>query len=382
MVPGACAGRRVRSHKHTNGQETQAWVPAVTGRPCGQRLPFRPRVHERAPLRSRSTPTWSRAASTPPRCPTTSTSACAWSTPRWSTPGRQGRGADRRVERLEPRPHRSRPHSRRSAPRSSSKLKALAERPLPRQGLSRTPDPRVLQEPGWIHRTTGGWDATTTRLRARRARALHLRRAQLRRPDLRGAPRHPRASRRNRDPKRIFEIGSSSGNFTLQIQKGSPTPRSSSCDISLRMLEQGQRIGNENGCSWGAAPAAGEDTGFESGSFDLVTSFIVIHEVSAAITVRHIQEAFRLLVPGRRTAAQRRPALRRARQGRRAAGPTTSASTAANRSGATLRCSTSAPPRAPLASSTCARRAEGRGRLSLVRLGRSRPRAAWNSRST
>jgi ubiquinone/menaquinone biosynthesis C-methylase UbiE len=103
---------------------------------------------------------------------------------------------------------------------------------------------------------------------------------------------------RNRDPQRIFEIGSSSGNFTLQIQKEFPKAKIVGCDISLRMLEQGQRVGNENGCDWELHQLPGEDTGFESGSFDLVTSFIVIHEVPAAITVKHIQEAFRLLRPG------------------------------------------------------------------------------------
>ena len=154
------------------------------------------------------------------------------------------------------------------------------------------------QTRAWIHRTTGGWDGhdyqgfvhgelvhRTYVARNYGGRIYEVRRGILK-------------ELRNRDPKRIFEIGSSSGNFTLQIQKEFPNAQIVGCDISLRMLEQGQRIGNENGCSWELHQLPGEDTGFESGSFDLVTSFIVIHEVPAAITVRHIQEAFRLLRPG------------------------------------------------------------------------------------
>ena len=178
------------------------------------------------------------------------------------------------------------------------KLKALQNGPTTLKAYPERPIPEYFRNQGWIHRTTGGWDGhdyqgfvhgelvhRTYVARNYGGRIYEVRRGILK-------------ELRNRDPKRIFEIGSSSGNFTLQIQKEFPNAQIVGCDISLRMLEQGQRIGNENGCSWELHQLPGEDTGFESGSFDLVTSFIVIHEVPAAITVRHIQEAFRLLRPG------------------------------------------------------------------------------------
>ena len=126
------------------------------------------------------------------------------------------------------------------------------------------------------------------------------------------------------------------------------------------MLEQGQRVGNEHGHAWKLHQVPGEDTGFESGSFDLVASYIVVHEVPAAITVKHLQEAFRLLRPGGevlfsdapRYAALDKAAVRWADY---------VACMAASRSGAMPRSSTSAPRRARRGSSMCARRAQGGG---------------------
>ncbi len=177
-------------------------------------------------------------------------------------------------------------------------LKALQTGPTTLTTYPGRQMPAWFRDQPWIHRTTGGWDGheyqgfvhgelvhRTYVARNYGGRIYEVRRGILK-------------ELRNRDPKRIFEIGTSSGNFTLQLQLEFPNAQIVGCDPSLRMLEQGQRVGNEHGYAWQLHHLPGEDTGFESGSFDLVTSFIVIHEVPAAVTVQHIREAFRLLRPG------------------------------------------------------------------------------------
>ncbi len=160
------------------------------------------------------------------------------------------------------------------------------------------PAPGYFHEGPWVHRTTGGWDGhpyqgfvhgelvhRTYVARNYGGNIYGQRRAILR--ELAG-----------RNPRRILEIGTSSGNFTLQLAQEFPEAEIWGCDLSLRMLEQAQRIGNEHGLAWKLHQLPGEDTGFASETFDLVTSFIVVHELPAAITVTQLREAFRLLRPG------------------------------------------------------------------------------------
>jgi ubiquinone/menaquinone biosynthesis C-methylase UbiE len=64
------------------------------------------------------------------------------------------------------------------------------------------------------------------------------------------------------------------------------------------MLEQAQRTGNEMGCAWRLIQAPFEDSGLPDESFDLVTSYIVLHEIPVAATHTMFAEAFRLLRPG------------------------------------------------------------------------------------
>ena len=101
-----------------------------------------------------------------------------------------------------------------------------------------------------------------------------------------------------RDYARILEIGTGAGHYTTQIQAAFPHAEICGCDVSLRMLEQAQRVANEHGWPWKLLHVEGEATGLASKSFDLVTSYIVMHEVPAAITRAHMREAFRLLRPG------------------------------------------------------------------------------------
>lgn len=101
-------------------------------------------------------------------------------------------------------------------------------------------------------------------------------------------------------PRRVLELGSSSGNFTAAIARKFPDAELVGVDVSIRMLEQAQRVGNQQGCAWRLYQRAAENTGFEDGSFDLVTAYALGHEVPAQAMQRILSEAFRLLRPGGR----------------------------------------------------------------------------------
>lgn len=100
------------------------------------------------------------------------------------------------------------------------------------------------------------------------------------------------------DYKRIFEMGTSSGHFTVPLQETFPDAQICGCDMSAIMLEQAQRTANERGWSWKLLQVPAEDTGLESGSFDLVASYILMHEMPASAIRAIFKEAFRLLEPG------------------------------------------------------------------------------------
>ncbi|MCP5327752.1 MAG: class I SAM-dependent methyltransferase [Sinobacteraceae bacterium] len=154
------------------------------------------------------------------------------------------------------------------------------------------------QSRAWIHRTTGGWDGHPYQgfvhgeliHREYVARNFPGDIFRQRRAVLGLLPR--------RDYRRILEFGTSSGHYTRQIQRAFPQAEIWGCDLSPRMLEQAQRLANEQGWAWKLFQLAAEDTGFEPQSFDLVTSYIVLHEIPAEVTRAQLREAFRLLRPG------------------------------------------------------------------------------------
>lgn len=96
----------------------------------------------------------------------------------------------------------------------------------------------------------------------------------------------------------ILELGTSSGNFTVALSEQFPTARITGIDLSVRMLQQAQRLGNERGVTWRLLQRAAEATGFADNSFDLVAAYSFGHEVPAAIFRKILSEALRVLRPG------------------------------------------------------------------------------------
>lgn len=149
----------------------------------------------------------------------------------------------------------------------------------------------------WIHRTTGGWDGHPYQGFVH-GELIHRHYVARNYPgDIYAHRRQALSLLPRTDYRRIFEIGTSSGNYTLQIARTFPQAELWGCDPSPRMLEQARRIGNENGLKWRLFVGSGEKSALEAGSFDLVTSFIVLHEIPAQATCAQLSEAFRLLRP-------------------------------------------------------------------------------------
>ncbi|MFK7954860.1 MAG: class I SAM-dependent methyltransferase [Lysobacterales bacterium] len=96
----------------------------------------------------------------------------------------------------------------------------------------------------------------------------------------------------------ILEMGTSSGHFTIALAEAYPDAHLTGIDPGLPMLEQAQRFGNERGLSWRLIQANAENTGLDDNSFDLVTSYIMLHELPAAATRQIFAEALRVLQPG------------------------------------------------------------------------------------
>ena len=97
---------------------------------------------------------------------------------------------------------------------------------------------------------------------------------------------------------RILDMGCSSGHFTAALTDAFPQARITGVDLSRRMLEHAWRTANVNGWDWDLYQRPMEDTGFAEASFDLVTSYIILHEMPAHAIRASFAEALRLLVPG------------------------------------------------------------------------------------
>lgn len=96
----------------------------------------------------------------------------------------------------------------------------------------------------------------------------------------------------------ILDVGCSSGHFTTALANTYPDAHITGVDFSARMLEHAYRTANANGWNWDLYQRAAEDTGFDDSSFDLVASYIILHEMPASAIRKAFTEALRVLEPG------------------------------------------------------------------------------------
>jgi SAM-dependent methyltransferase len=177
------------------------------------------------------------------------------------------------------------------------RLRGLMQGPTRIEPLPGEPRP-AYADAAWIHRTTGGWDGHDYQGFIH-GELIHREYVARTYPgDIFAQRRQILSVLPRRDYARIFEIGTSSGHYTLQLAAEFPQAEIWGCDPSPRMLEQAQRAANERGRQWRLFIGSGEATGLPEGSVDLVTSYIVLHEIPVAAAHAQLREAFRLLRPG------------------------------------------------------------------------------------
>jgi SAM-dependent methyltransferase len=180
-------------------------------------------------------------------------------------------------------------------PAIEPRMRALTQGPTTIERFAHFTPPEYL-DGVWIHRTDGGWDGHEHQGFIH-AEMIHKRwlttffgSFDTRRAVLDNLPR--------KDYRRIFEMGVSSGFHTLGLADAFPEAEICGCDVSRPMLEHAQRQANERGLKWTLYLGRGEDTRLPASSFDLVSSFILLHELPAEVNRAFFAEAFRLLEPG------------------------------------------------------------------------------------
>ena len=97
---------------------------------------------------------------------------------------------------------------------------------------------------------------------------------------------------------RILELGAGTATYTTCLADAFPDAAITAIDTSRPMLLQAQRIGNARGASWRLIEGAAEESGLGDASFDLVTSFILLHELPEQAIRAIFAEALRVLEPG------------------------------------------------------------------------------------
>ena len=149
-----------------------------------------------------------------------------------------------------------------------------------------------------FHRTKGGWDGHPYAGYVH-AEIIHRKIVNETFPGGLFVPRRKIAARAPKESyDTILDMGCSTAHFTQALQETYPEAKITGVDLSARTLEHAQRVANAHGWDWKLYQRAAEDTGFKDESFDLVGSYILLHEVPASAIESIFAEAFRVLKPG------------------------------------------------------------------------------------
>jgi ubiquinone/menaquinone biosynthesis C-methylase UbiE len=99
-----------------------------------------------------------------------------------------------------------------------------------------------------------------------------------------------------KSPQQIVDIGCSVGMSTFALQKVYPQAQITGVDLSPYFLTVAKYRNQSNNIEW--VHAAAEHTGLAAANYDLVSLFLICHELPQTATVEIFQEARRLLKPG------------------------------------------------------------------------------------
>lgn len=98
--------------------------------------------------------------------------------------------------------------------------------------------------------------------------------------------------------RHIIDLGSGTGQYSLKLAQAYPMARLTLVDLSATQLRYALRRAEDHQLEVQAVRAAAEDTRLPAQSADLVTSFIMFHEMPASVIAQVFVESFRLLEPG------------------------------------------------------------------------------------
>jgi SAM-dependent methyltransferase len=150
----------------------------------------------------------------------------------------------------------------------------------------------------WFHNTTGGWDGHE-HMGFIHGELIHRWVVGATFPGNIFAQRAAAAAECPRsDYRRILDMGCGTGHYTTALTRRFPEAEIFGTDCSERLLNYAVRVANENGWAWHLHRVPNERTGFPGGHFDLVTSYILLHELPRTAIRETFAEAFRVLRPG------------------------------------------------------------------------------------
>ena len=98
--------------------------------------------------------------------------------------------------------------------------------------------------------------------------------------------------------KRILDFGTGIGQLAMALKERFPDAEVWGLDVGGPMVRYAHLRAVERGLDVNFAQRLAEDTGFPDNYFDLVTSYIMLHEVSPQGTKNIVNEAFRVTRPG------------------------------------------------------------------------------------
>ena len=99
-------------------------------------------------------------------------------------------------------------------------------------------------------------------------------------------------------PKAILDMGCSVGHSTLPYADAFPEAALHAIDVAAPLLRYGHARAEHFGKPVHFAQRDAEHTSFDDGSFDLIVSHIVVHEMPAGAIANMMRECHRLLRPG------------------------------------------------------------------------------------
>lgn len=98
--------------------------------------------------------------------------------------------------------------------------------------------------------------------------------------------------------RRVLDVGTGIGQHAMALKERFPDAEVWGIDVGGPMVRYAHLRAVERGLDVNFAQRLGEDTKFPDGYFDLVTSYIMMHEVSPEGTAGIVREAYRITRPG------------------------------------------------------------------------------------